>query len=67
MPDRHPDSPVDPRQSAQAIPFHCGNNCPAGDDPGDPDTDLYPCGYRHWCPWCGDCEYCYGTGPHEWD
>ncbi len=20
-----------------------------------------------WCPWCGDCEYCYDEGPHDWD
>ena len=51
--------------------MHCGNQCPMEDESKDysannPD-DLYPCGWRHWCPWCGDCEFCYDEGPHEWD
>lgn len=50
----------------EKVPFHCANNCPIGGQPDD-STDLYPCGYRHWCPWCGDCEFCYDEGPHEWD
>jgi hypothetical protein len=52
------------------IPFHCGNECPVEgekDYSDDNEHDVYPCGYRHWCPWCGDCEYCYDRGPHEWD
>jgi hypothetical protein len=54
-----------------AIQFHCANECPMADIEKDWSTanehDTYPCGYRHWCPWCGDCEYCYGEGPHDWD
>ena len=60
-----------PEAVPQKVPFHCASNCPMRDVPKDysaanPD-DLYPCGWRHWCPWCGDCEYCYGEGPHDWD
>jgi len=56
----------------ERIPFHCANECPMADAEKDYSLetnprDLYPCGQRHWCPWCGDCEYCYGEGPHEWD
>ena len=56
----------------EAVPFHCGNDCPMEDVPKDYNAetnprDLYPCGWRHWCPWCGDCEYCYDEGPHSWD
>jgi hypothetical protein len=47
-------------------PFHCANDCPVKGD-YNVTTELYACGWRHWCPWCGDCEYCYGEGPHEWD
>lgn len=59
-------------ENRKRIPFHCGSQCPMADAEKDYDEatnpdDLYPCGWRHWCPWCGDCEYCYGEGPHEWD
>jgi hypothetical protein len=49
------------------ISMHCANDCPYPDAKFDLETGLYPCGYRHWCPWCGDCEYCYDEGPHDWD
>ena len=44
---------------AERPPYHCGVKCP-WTGPGD-------CPQRHWCPWCGDCEYCYDPGPHSWD
>ena len=59
-------APSIPAVTATTYPMHCGNSCPVPGPP-DPATDLYPCGWRHWCPWCGDCEYCYETGPHSWD
>lgn len=49
------------------IPWHCANECPVKEGKYDYEREVYPCGYRHWCPFCGDCEYCYEPGPHEWD
>jgi hypothetical protein len=63
--------PLDDRGVPARYPMHCGNECPHPDakdpDYGPDDDDIYPCGWRHWCPRCLDCEYCYGPGPHEWD
>jgi hypothetical protein len=61
------DQPVEHGTSGKTtigISMHCANDCTAE---YNVDTDLYNCGWRHWCPWCGDCEYCYEEGPHEWD
>jgi len=61
------DQPVGLGISGEAIigtDMHCGAKCEA--EYVD-ETDSYACGWRHWCPWCGDCEYCYDEGPHEWD
>ena len=54
---------IETRRSAisDLVPFHCGNSC------SWPESEFDECPQRHWCPWCGDCEYCYGIGPHEWD
>jgi hypothetical protein len=71
MTRRAPCSRIEQPAINDAVPFHCGNDCPMADIPKDYSAenvrDLYPCGWRHWCPWCGDCEYCNDEGPHEWD